>query len=142
MAEKTIRHAFFRYRKPLVVDGEKVVDDKGGPVYVEQLAYRGDTLDIPLKDDVEFGEKWGAFETAETLASVSVADRSDEELAAWLENEKPTVDETVAAAGDDPVLASGSSTPRTRPTARVRGRPKASRRSPRRGRRSRWRAVP
>jgi hypothetical protein len=34
-----------------------------------------------------------------------VAGRTDDELAAWLENDKPNADETVAAAGDDPALA-------------------------------------
>jgi hypothetical protein len=41
----------------------------------------------------------------EPVPAGPVAAQSDAELAAWLENDKPTVDETVAAAGDDPVLA-------------------------------------
>ena len=57
MAEKTIKHALFRYRA-----AKKVT--KGEPLNV---AFRGSVVNIPHPDDVKKGESIGAFYTDEEL---------------------------------------------------------------------------
>lgn len=101
MAERTVRVAWFRYRVPLLEGGKPVKNDKGDPVYVEKTAWHGDTVDVPLQDDVDRGDQHGLFASADT----PVSEKSDAELEAWIRDEKPTAKDVVAAAGSDPVLA-------------------------------------
>lgn len=102
MAERTIKHVSFSYRIEVpdpIRPGETIIS--------ERKAARGDTVDIPFEDDVLRGEKFGAFETdlapAEEVESVSAL--SDDELVAWIREDKPTVKEVVDSAEGDPELA-------------------------------------
>lgn len=95
------------------------VDDidpvSGNPVRRELVARRGD--EIELSDlDYERATRFDAITEPEgtttdpaTGAAVDVASNIDvaspEEVATWLKESKPTIDETVAAAEDDPMKA-------------------------------------
>jgi hypothetical protein len=106
MAEKTIRIRFFTYN--VEVDHPS---DPGEKMIMSQTAWRGETVD--LNDaDVKRGEAIHAFvgsepEEAESSAGVALDldSASDAELAEWIENDKPTVQEVVDAADGDPELA-------------------------------------
>jgi hypothetical protein len=123
MAERTIKHGLFTYWTPveqLQADGEVVSR------FTEQMAFAGQTVDIPREQDIARGEEHGAFYTEEelkrsaaapaaseeTAEEVELKDLDDEELVDWLMstgefdgNKKPTVPEVVAAGADDPGFA-------------------------------------
>lgn len=91
MAERTIKHLSFRYTD---ADG------------VERHAFQGETLDLPA-EEAKRGDEIGAFRTDESDAATGDFDpatASDEELAAWFDT-KPTVQDVLDAAGDDPQRA-------------------------------------
>lgn len=110
--EKTIRAAQFMYFVPT---GE-TYRDKTGEEH-EHLAVRhaffGDTVDIPRAEDVETGEKGGAFVTDDEEVEQDSPVAADEEtdlfshdsLVLWIRNTKPSAAKVVEAAEDNPEKA-------------------------------------
>ena len=104
--ERTIKHLAFTYRVE-VAD----LAHPGRTRFQELTASQGETVDIPFQEDIECGEKYGAFVTeADLVAPVfkPLAERTEAELAAWIrgsEGQRPQEAEVVLAAGDDPELA-------------------------------------
>ena len=108
---KTIRAAQFMYYLPT---GEVRTRKDGTEEEVLSVrhAMHGDTVDIPREQDIAAGEAAGAFEPDEEVEQESpVAEpsaaggpdfSSHDSLVGWLKSERPTVDEVVAAADDDP----------------------------------------
>lgn len=122
MAERTIRHASFSYR----VSGPDPIR-QGETIYHERKAMQGETVDIPFEDDLERGERFGAFVTEKTPAAesvvesertqpetepepeedgeveeLSVSEMTDEQLVEWISNDHPNVQTVVDAAEGDP----------------------------------------
>ena len=130
MAERTIRHLGFWY----MVELEDRFHP-GETYWVEKTAAQGETIDIPRDEDIERGEELHAFLTEEDVAEQeaaleaeqeaiveaqqaqlivpstqveevdSVSQMSDDELVAWIREEKPNANEVVAAAEGDPEQA-------------------------------------
>jgi len=82
----------------------------GEQIRVDRLARRGEKIEIS-DAEAERGERLGAFVTAEEEAAVegssalSIEGMDDEELVAWIKDEKPTVKEVVEASGGNPEIA-------------------------------------
>jgi uncharacterized Zn ribbon protein len=103
-AKRKIRHKAFSYR--VLIDSPV---DPNKKVYAEKLARRGETVDL-LADDIERGEKFGAFETAATQAEDAVkeldaADLSDGDLIRLIKDRGLNVNQTIALSKGDPVQA-------------------------------------
>jgi hypothetical protein len=94
----------------------------GKMYWIERTAKQGDTVDIPREEDIARGEELHAFVTEEDAAAAqheaeetdtdtepeevdSVSVMTDEELVAWIKEDKPTAHEVVDAAEGDPDLA-------------------------------------
>jgi hypothetical protein len=93
---------------PYYVDIEDPVT--GRQVRQERIAERGDT--VKLSDvDFERAQRFNAIQTdtdeglAEATGAWSVETASVEDVAEYIKNEKPTVDELVEAANEDPATA-------------------------------------
>ena len=124
MALRTIRHAAFSFRVTApdpVREGQTIVHEK--------KALQGETVDIPFEDDLQRGEKFGAFVTPDTPAAasvidseretleppeentegeeeeLSVSDMTDEELVTWIQEDRPNVQTVDDAAEGDPEQA-------------------------------------
>ena len=104
MPERKIKVKAFPYY-------EEQVDHRTGKTgLVEKLARRGETVDL-READVEFGEredidafyKDASEEAAAEGFNAATADL--DEVVTWIEEEKPTVQETVDAAHGDPSTA-------------------------------------
>lgn len=126
MAERTIKHGLFSYFAPVPGVG---IDGQETTRLTEQMAFRGQTVDIPREYDIQRGEEFGAFYTEEELEKlrspaspdtveneegeeVELADLEHEDLVSWLTatgmfdgESKPTVPEVVGAAEGNPDLA-------------------------------------
>jgi hypothetical protein len=84
----------------------------GQPIRRERIARRGETVELS-DEDYNRASYFDAIrsEADEDVANAvgdgtsTVDSASIEELAKWLQESKPTVDETVDAAEDDPVVA-------------------------------------
>lgn len=104
-----IKHLRFEYRVS--------VPDAGKPgerMFATREAKQGEVVEITQDDDVERGLRHGAFFTDKELGGQPVggaveekpfAERTDQELIDWIMEERPSVEATVAAAGDDAHLA-------------------------------------
>lgn len=67
MAKRTIAHVGFRYHLPLKdKEGNPVTGPDGKQLYQQHIAAKGETVDIPLKEDLDLGERFGAFETSKS----------------------------------------------------------------------------
>lgn len=118
MPRRKIRHAQFDYYVPT-----EATDMKTGKT-TERLSRRialgGKWVDIPRDEDIERGEKMGAFFTEEELhpqdpdtggddSGLSDDDiETDDDLVSWIKGEqgdKPTAPQVVERAGDDPDTA-------------------------------------
>jgi hypothetical protein len=77
---------------------------------VERIARRGDVVDLSEADH-ERAVRFDAIETevdaeiAEATDASSVETATVPQLSEWIQESKPTVEETVDAAGDDPDVA-------------------------------------
>lgn len=104
--ERVVKAQFFRYTKLVPVPGQ----DK--PRAVMATARRGDTVQV-LEAEAARAEQLDTFHTdAEIthtadgdIVEVDVREMSDADLAAWIKNDKPKVDEVVDLAEDDGALA-------------------------------------
>lgn len=107
MSTQTIRQAQFMYYVP-TGKTRKLKNGNEEEILSVRHALRGDTVDIPREEDVERGERAGAFVTEE---DVELGPEETEEevesgpdfsshdaLVAWFEEERPTAREVVAAA--------------------------------------------
>jgi hypothetical protein len=73
-------------------------------------ALRGDTVDIPLEQDIERGERTGSFQPDEIEQASPVAEEQTtglpfddhDALVEWFKEEQPTVTTVISAAEDDP----------------------------------------
>lgn len=106
MAKRTIKYETFPYRVEIPAPGGK----DGDTIVVEKLGRRGETVDIPFKDDVALGDRLGAFGDPGVPPEPVVGERDltelgEDELALWIEDQHPTVSEVVDAAGGDPEVA-------------------------------------
>lgn len=112
LQERTIKHRAFRYfdEGPHPVEPDKTI-------LRQRFARRGETVKLRA-EDIRRGEQHDAFgdpnqpnaragaATDDAGSQVAnVAGKSDQQIVEWLEEEKPTVPQTIAAAGDDPELA-------------------------------------
>jgi hypothetical protein len=108
--EKTIRAAQFMYFVPT---GETYRDKTGEEQELLSVrhAFFGDTVDIPRAEDVESGEKGGAFvtedeEEVEQDSPVAADEETDlfshDSLVLWIKNTKPSAVKVVEAAEDNP----------------------------------------
>lgn len=96
---------------PYYTEERDLTDPRGErTVMRENIAVRGQ--EVELSDvDLERAERFDAIQTDEDEAveeatgSLDVATATPETLAEWIEEDEPTVDETVAAANDDPNVA-------------------------------------
>lgn len=72
-------------------------------------ARRGDTVRLTPEQEERFAEHLAPLRgdpgPQEGLVILSAGEMTDEQLAEWIKDEKPTVSEVVEAAEDDPVLA-------------------------------------
>lgn len=116
MAERTIKHAQFRYYTV-----EKGINRETGeerPRMVSHIALRNEVVDIPRQEDIDLGEEHGAFYTEEELhppeegdeeaaavAETAPDENDHEELVNWIRDEKPNAAAVVAAANNDPERA-------------------------------------
>lgn len=92
MPDRKIKHLSFRYT------------DDG----VEKHAFQGETVDLPA-DEAKRGDSIGAFVTDTDPVEESTFDpgsASDDELREWIENDKPTAQQVLDVANDNPELAS------------------------------------
>lgn len=110
LQERTIKHRAFRYFD----EGPHPIE-VGKTILRQRFARRGETVKL-REEDIRRGELHDAFgEPNQPSASnaattpesqvTNVAGKNDQEIVEWLETEKPTVPQTIAAAGDDPALA-------------------------------------
>jgi hypothetical protein len=104
MAERTIGHALFFY----YVEGKDPAT--GRSLLIEQTAYRGQTVEVPRKEDLDRGERVGAFRDPDAapvsepaVPARAAVDMSDDELLAAIAD--ANADETVAMAQGDPEQA-------------------------------------
>lgn len=102
MPKAIIRHRAF----PYYVDREDPTT--GNTIRVELLGRRGEEVELSDADYAR-GERLGSFipqpteETPEGVLDPATADIT--ELATWIEEDKPTVNEVVEASGGDPNIA-------------------------------------
>jgi hypothetical protein len=124
MAERevVIKHGVFWY----YASEMQVINGEEKDTLIQKMAFNGETVTLTRDSDIERGERYGAFYSDEEMerlglnrasadtegGAISLADRDDQELVDWLMstgefdgNKKPTADEVIAAAGDDPDLA-------------------------------------
>lgn len=118
MAKRTIKHVSFSYKVELP-DGR----------ISEVHAAHGETVDIPRQEDLDLGEKFGAFYTDEELKVVSAptaqaagaespddAGQSEEldlaldpaeDVALWIQEDSPSINDVLEAVGEssDPIAA-------------------------------------
>jgi len=93
---------------PYYVDAKDPVT--GNKVRQERVATRGE--EVELSDaDLERAKRFDAIQTDADQAvggddTLDVSSASVEELASWIEEDKPTVNEVLEAAGGDPATAS------------------------------------
>lgn len=109
MTEVRIKHAQFAYRVPFEEDDGT---GKVRTVYGKRLALHDEVVDIPLDEDIEFGEANNAFYTEadieaaeEAAAETEPSSTEHDDLVAWIRDDRPNSAEVVAAAGDDPEKA-------------------------------------
>lgn len=123
MALRTIRHAAFSYR---VTAPDPV--RQGQTIVHERKALQGETVDIPFDDDLERGERFGAFVSPSTPAAesaieseretlqpsdedeldeeeLSVSEMTDEQLVEWIQGDHPNVQTVIDAAEGDAAQA-------------------------------------
>lgn len=93
---------------PYYVDGKDPIT--GRDVRTEHIATRGQ--EVELSDvDLERAKKFDAIQTdadasfQESTGEFSVSTANVEQLSEWIREERPTVDETVEAAGGNPIVA-------------------------------------
>lgn len=109
MPEATIKHRAFAY----YADEEGLrPDGTVGDIRVERIARRGDTIEL---DDVQYqrGNAHGAFVTDEDRAAQEATGEQElvietatvQQLAEWIEEDKPNVNDTVGASGGDAAVA-------------------------------------
>jgi hypothetical protein len=119
MTTVRIKHAQFLYYMEHGYTDPKTGEKKTR--LSRHIALRGQTVDIPREDDLERGEEAGAFVTAADEMPAEVAEEeatseppldsgeldfsNQDELVIYLQENKPTVIETVALADDDPEKA-------------------------------------
>jgi hypothetical protein len=120
MAPVTIKHAQFLYYTESEYTDPKTGEQKTR--LSRHIAMRGQTVDIPRDEDQERGETTGAFmTTADAIPADEVAEdeatsepplesseldfSNQDELVAYLKDNKPTVVATVALADNDPEKA-------------------------------------
>lgn len=101
--KRTVASIMFPYRGR--------VTGPDGQQYPAMLrARKGDPIEVD-DEDLARGEEHGAFESTETRAEAApaatplAADMSDDELVAFISEEKPSVPDTVALANEDPEQA-------------------------------------
>lgn len=113
MEERTIKAQFFRYTQMLDVRGEFNADGSQKQRPVVKTARRNETVKLDA-EDIARGDDTGSFfdsptvvETAdgEEVVEVDIREMSDTDLAKWVKNDKPTVDEMVDYADNDAALA-------------------------------------
>lgn len=110
MAERRIKHVEFTYYEEVTNAGQTA------PSLAVRHAYRDQTVDIPRQEDIDRGERFGAFYTEDEAVHVPAAeggepeeqyvgDMSDADLVAWIRDDKPNAQEVINAAGGDPEQA-------------------------------------
>lgn len=109
MHEVEIRIAGFTYHKDIPNPS-----DPSSDVRIADFATRGQTVEVNDEDYAK-GQEIHAFVTdedraeaeaeAEAAPETDVSGMDEDQLQNWLEDDSPTVSETVEAAGDDPALA-------------------------------------
>jgi len=115
---RVVKHLRFPYQ----VEIHNPVQPDGAPILQARIAKRGDELSTEELGlyALERGERLGSFFTDAELARFNRSGRDVEaadtgefspatageyEIAEWIENNKPNVEDTVALAGDDPETA-------------------------------------
>lgn len=108
--ERVVRATFFRYTKLVPIPGDD--NDKVRPVVVS--ARRDERINV-LVAEAERADALGAFypdaavtvdkDTGETVVEVDIRDMSDDALAQYIKEDKPTVSELVDLSEDDAGLA-------------------------------------
>lgn len=97
---------------PYYVEQEDPVT--GNTVRVERVAYRGDTVELS-DTDLARAKQYDAIGDPDSSGGDTASDddsgfdpalASVEELAEWIEEDKPTVNDVIEAAGGDPQVAS------------------------------------
>lgn len=119
--EKKVKFAQFKYYVP--VQDVDMATGKSKDRLSPRIARRDEWVVIPRQEDVELGERTGAFYTDAELNPVTDDDDdidsddeesedededtkpSHDELVTWIREEHPNATTTVARAGDDPELA-------------------------------------
>jgi hypothetical protein len=121
MAERTIRHLWYSWREPIVIDGRPLVDQAGQPVTTVKIADQGETVELS-DQEIERGEALGAFEGTDSVPSAPMVDgnsrqeveargeaplnlatATDDQLDGWVAG--ATAADVTDAAGEDPALA-------------------------------------
>jgi hypothetical protein len=107
MARKTIRAAQFMYYVPTGVV-RKLKDGAEEEVLSVRHALHGDTVNIPRDEDVERGERAGAFEVEQESPAVEEQTTTGlqfsdyDALVGWFKDEQPTVTTVISAADGNP----------------------------------------
>lgn len=109
LKERTIKHRAFRYFDEVP---DPVHPDK--TILRQRFAQRGATVKL-RPEDIRRGEEHGAFgdpnasgngeAATEAAGGFDAAAANTGQIVEWLESEKPTIPQTIAAAGDDATTA-------------------------------------
>lgn len=109
LQERTIKHRAFRYFDEVP---DPVHPDK--TILRQRFAGRGETVKLRA-EDIRRGEQHDAFgdpaearasaEATEAAGGFDAASANTQQIVEWLEESKPTVPQTISAAGDDSATA-------------------------------------